>query len=136
MLADLAWLNSIMQVHIIVGTAQFDSGIPSNMTGMMADVAASPSDPMFINHHVMVDCILKEWFQRNRDAEYPQEVSLQGHRKDDYIVPFFTNGDIFKTADNFGYSCELPDITVPGGGSPSTAVTLPWLFLIVMGSIV
>ena len=141
----------ILQIHIIVGLGDFNRNFdPNHMKGVMANVAASPNDPMFINHHAMVDCILEEWLKQHPDAEYPREGPKQGHGINDYMVPFFPlvkHSDMFKTADNFGYSCRLPDITVPGsnpsnrpgGGSRSTAVTLqplPWLFLIaIMGSI-
>ena len=86
------------------------------MTGVMADSVASPNDPLFINHHTMVDCILEEWLQGHPNAEYPPNVpsTLNGHQKDGYIVPFyplFKNEDMFKTADNFGYSCNLSDTT-------------------------
>ena len=142
-----------MQVHFIVGMAQIRHNIPQDKIGVMADVAASPNDPIFINHHAMVDCILEKWLQQESNPQYPDipaETEYRGHRMDDYMVPFFPlvkHSDMFKTADNFGYSCELPDDSNNpgnrpggGGGSPSTAVTLqplPWLLLIaIMGSIV
>ena len=79
----------------------------------MGDVAASPSDPIFINYHGMVDCILEEWLQKNKDAQYPQDPRIrQGHRKNDNTISFFpviTYREMFKTADNFGYSCSLSD---------------------------
>ena len=49
------------QVHIIVGIGDFMSDLVKNESGVMADVAASPNDPIFINHHTMIDCILEEW---------------------------------------------------------------------------
>ena len=78
----------------------------------MADVAASPNDPLFINHHSMVDCIFEEWLKAHPDAEYPPNVpeELKGHQKNGYIVPFFplfTHNQLFKKAEEFGYSCEL-----------------------------
>ena len=79
----------------------------------MADVAASSGDPIFINHHAMVDCILEKWLQKNKNAQYPQDIINpipQGHKENDYLVPFYplvTHGEMFKTADNFGYSCNL-----------------------------
>ena len=96
------------------------------MKGVMADTAASPNDPIFINHHAMVDCILEEWLQRHQDAEYPADVpdSLKGHRRDDYIVHFFPlykHSDMFKTADNFGYSCNLDDSEMPSQGTGAGA---------------
>ena len=85
----------------------------------MADVAASPNDPIFINHHTMIDCILEEWLQGHPDADYPS-VTLSGHQKDGYIVPFyplFKHKDMFKTAHNFGYFCNLPNIAVSATAS-------------------
>ena len=81
---------------------------------MMSCVAASPNDPSFVNHHGMIDCILEEWLQRNKDnLSYPMSNEIrEGHRADDYIVPIMPlqmHKDMFKTADNFGYSCSLPD---------------------------
>ena len=90
----------------------------------MADVAASPNDPSFINHHTMIDCILEEWIQRNKDdLTYPTSNEIrEGHRDEDYIVPFiplYMQKDMFKTADNFGYSCSLPKVTDVSGASVS-----------------
>ena len=82
----------------------------------MADIAASPDDPMFINHHTMVDCILEEWLQGHPGADYPTE-QIEKHQKNGYIVLFyllFKHKDMFKTADNFGYSCNLENITESG----------------------
>ena len=95
------------------------SDLRNDMKGVMADVAASPNDPLFINHHTMVDCILEGWLQRNPNAQYPQADDIpRGHQKDDYIVPFFPlfkHSDMFKTADNFGYSCDLFSPVSPSG---------------------
>ena len=106
-----------MQIHILVGAGDFryHYKIPSYQLGVMLNSAASPNDPLFLNHHSMVDCILEEWIQRHPDAEYPDDMpdELRGMRRDDYIVPFFplvTHGDFIRTADNFGYSCRLPNI--------------------------
>ena len=87
--------------------------------GAMADVAASPNDPVFINHHAMIDCILEEWLQRGTDTYPTSDEIHEGHRADDYIVPImplYMHKDMFKTADNFGYSCRLPDPNGDGGG--------------------
>ena len=54
----------------------------------MADIAASPDDPMFINHHTMVDCILEEWLQGHPGANYPTE-QIEKHQKNGYIIPFY-----------------------------------------------
>ena len=87
--------------------------IPFNHSGAMAFVASSPNDPVFVNHHIMVDCVLEQWIQRNRDSlSYPESDEIrEGQRATDYIVSFiqlFMHKDMLKTADNFGYSCDLP----------------------------
>ncbi len=81
------------------------------MRGVMGDVTASPNDPVFINHHAMIDCIFEMWLQ-NCDATYPDDVpdAQKGHQRGSYLVPFFPlfkHEDMMKTADNFGYSCNL-----------------------------
>ena len=80
----------------------------------MADVAASANDPIFLNHHAMVDCIFETWLQKNQNAQYPQNDKIpQGHRQQDYIVPFFplhTHQEMFSTADTFGYQCTIKSI--------------------------
>ena len=114
------------------------SNLGENQKGVMADVAASPNDPIFINHHTMIDCILEEWLRVHPDAYYPS-VTLRGHQKDGYIVPFyplFKHKDMFKTAHNFGYSCNLPNITVSeiaptGLGWPVVSLISVALFLLV-----
>ena len=94
------------------------SSLPLEMTGQMGDIGASPNDPFFILHHTMVDCMLDEWLELHPDAEYPNDipraVSTTGHQPDDFMVPFFplyTNADMFKQSHNFGYFCDLPNIT-------------------------
>ena len=75
----------------------------------MADVAASPNDPIFINHHIMIDCIFEEWmkcYNSNNSMSYPKSVTVEGHRADDYMVPFFpvyTHSDMFVGSETFGY---------------------------------
>lgn len=111
----------------------------------MADVAASANDPIFINHHTMVDCILEEWMQRNiRNLNYPADQNINtGHRRNDYIVPFiplYTHNMMFKTADNFGYSCNLDlssttDTTEPDSAKPATALVPYVLVLAIVGII-
>ena len=88
-----------MQLHFVAGNGDFKtfSHIDPSLHGSMLDVASSPNDPLFILHHAAVDCVF---------------VPL-GHLRDSYIVPFyplFTNNDIFKLAENFGYSCSLSDL--------------------------
>ena len=90
--------------------------IPFDRSGVMAFVASSPNDPVFINHHILVDCILEQWIQRHKDSlSFPESKEIrEGHRATDYIVSFiqlFMQRDMLKTADNFGYSCALPKIS-------------------------
>ena len=77
-------------------------------------MASSPNDPLFILHHTAVDCVFEEWLRRHPDAEYPDSPDVPlGHLRDGYMVPFyplFTNNDMFKLAENFGYSCSLSDL--------------------------
>lgn len=113
-----------MQVHIILGVGDLKSGpsLPFEKVGVMADTASSPNDPIFLNHHGMIDCILEEWLQRNTDTYPISDEIREGHRADDYIVPFiplYTNNDMFKTADNFGYMCRLPNPKESDSGSVS-----------------
>ena len=92
----------------------------------MADVAAASSDPIFIFHHAMIDCILEEWLQKNKNAQYPVDEQIrQGHKADDYIVPFFPlvkHSEMFKTADNFGYTCTL-NVAIKSG--PTVWLLIP-----------
>ena len=58
--------------------------------------------------------MLEEWIQRNKDdLDYPTTNRIRyGHRAGDYIVPFiplYKQKDMLVTADNFGYSCDIPD---------------------------
>ena len=77
----------------------------------MGDIAASSNDPLYFNHQSMVDCILEAWLQQNPRQMYPESDEIRdGHKANDYIVPFiplYTHKQMFKTADNFGYSCTL-----------------------------
>ena len=77
----------------------------------MADVAASPNDPVFINHHAMIDCIFERWLQENKDdLDYPTSSEIrEGHRAQDYItpiMPLYKQEEMFMPADNFGYTCD------------------------------
>ncbi len=104
----------------------------------MDDIAASPNDPIFINHHTMIDCILEEWLKKNPNCTYPEDVGIKGHRKNDYIVPFFPlykHSDRFKTADNFGYSCTL--LRPPNNNSAALSKPFNWMVLLgAMGSFI
>ena len=99
----------LLQVHIILGLGDIKNA-PADFKdqGVMSCVAASPNDPVFINHHGKIDFVLEEWLVQNKDnLVYPQDDRIRhGHRGSDYIVPFiplYTHEDMFKTADNFGY---------------------------------
>ena len=115
------------------------------MTGVMADVAASPNDPIFMNHHAMIDCIFEEWLKINSLSADPQTYPpsnpkiRSGHKAEDYIVPFiplYKHEQMFKTADNFGYSCNLDMINVPNTPNPdpdsSAAVKVYFMWLVAM----
>ena len=123
-----------MQVHIILGIGSFhyaeqqhegesgwkgtmgESGWKSTMgeswKGTMADVAASPNDPVFINHHTMIDCVFEKWLQNHPSAMYvgpTNDPKFAGHGPTDCIVPFiplYTHEDMFQTASNLGYYCS------------------------------
>ena len=105
-----------MQIHVIGGTGDIASAalLHPNQTGSILEVTSSPNDPLFILHHTMVDCVFEEWLKRHPDGEYPDSPDVpQGHLRDGYMVPYFplfTNNDMFKRAENFGYSCSLSDI--------------------------
>ena len=116
-------------MHIILGAGDLHKiqNLTEYMRGVMANVAASANDPIFLNHHAMVDCIFEEWLKINGNAEYPDpgdnnDVSIPvGHRKTDYIVPFFPlykHEDMFKRAESFGYRCSrLSDINPTKSGN-------------------
>ena len=87
----------------------------------------------------MVDCIFEEWLRRHPDAEYPDASDVpQGHLRDGYMVPFFplyTNNDMFKRAENFGYSCSLPDLQTQDNHGTSTLTVLTWPVVLIAGFI-
>ena len=99
--------------------------------GVMANVAASANDPIFLSHHAMVDCIFEEWLQQKKRTTgslanmYPTDVGSdqpKHHRPDEYIVLFFplaTHRYFFDTADKFGYECSL-DPANPVGPRPNS----------------
>ena len=103
-----------LQVHIILGLGDITNAPEFDQQGVMSCVAASPNDPIFINHHAKIDFILEEWLEENKGSlSYPQAGNIrEGHRGTDNIVPFiplFTHEDMFKTADNFGYKYSATD---------------------------
>ena len=111
----------------------------------MGDASASPNDPFFIVHHIMIDCIFDEWLKRHPDAEYPDVPLInttKGYQAHSYMTPFFppvTNAEIFKQARNFGYFCNLPNISdseTQSGDFPRAQVTLfTWLSTIFLSII-
>ena len=119
----------IIQGHIGVGQGDFTTNLAPHEKGTIEDVAASPNDPLFILHHTMVDCVFEEWLKRHPDGEYPSTMDVpQGHLRDGYMVPFFplyTNNDMFKGAENFGYSCILSDLEDSHAIATLTSLTWP-----------
>jgi tyrosinase len=117
-------------VHLLLGIGDFTTNLDFRKKGVMADVAASPNDPIFINHHTMIDCLMEEWMKchnSNNDKQYPSSTKInEGHRKNDYIVPFiplYTHQDMFKTSKTFGYACDLDiEFDCPGGGLSNGAI--------------
>ena len=100
--------------------------------GTMANVAASPNDPVFFNHHTMVDSIFEQWLQRHPNGEYggpKNDSKFAGHSANDCIVPFipvYKHVDIFKPAENFGYIYDfLSSSTSTGSTTPSIGPTPP-----------
>ena len=104
-------------MHIILGIGNFSnvdlikSGTLNE--GTMGDVAASPNDPVFINHHTMIDSIFEQWLQQYPNGKYGgpmMEPKFAGHSANDCIVPFipvYTHMDMFKPAKDFGYSYDF-----------------------------
>ena len=135
------------QGHAIVGIGDFSANTPFEMFGNMADAGASPNDPFFIVHHTMIDCVFDEWLKRHPDEVYPDvplTPSTRGHQAQSYMIPFYplyTNADMFKLSENFGYFCNLPNLPPDGdddsGGFPKAHITLlTWLSVILTSIIV
>lgn len=88
----------------------------------MEDITIAANDPIFLNHHSMVDSILEKWIKKHSKTAYPTNIPAElngtlfiGHRAEDYIVPFyplFTHTDMFKEAFELGYQYEYNDINV------------------------
>ena len=131
-----------MQVHIILGIGSLsESTVPR--VGTMADVAASPNDPAFINHHTMVDYLFEKWLEGQSSPSYqgPTNLLFPGHAAGDCAVPFipiYTHSDVFRTADHFGYYYATPESTTErdtGSGSilkPLLPVTVIVLLSLMM----
>ena len=93
----------------------------------MANVAASPNDPVFINHHTMIESIFEQWLQQHPNGEYGgpnNDVKFAGHSANNCIVPFilvYTHMDMFKPAEDFGYAYDF--LTSSPTTGPTTAAT-------------
>ena len=121
------------QVHIILGIGNFSnvdlikSGTLNE--GTMANVATSPNDPLFINHHTMIDSIFEQWLQQNPNGAYggpKNDPKFARHSANDCIVPFipvYTHMDMFKSAENFGYAYDFISASATTG--PITSSTTP-----------
>ena len=110
------FFSKIPQLHFIAGVGDLNSLllVPLIQQGHIEDVAASPNDPLFIVHHLMIDCVLEEYLRKYPDTEYPTDPLVRdGHRADDYsrgFFPLYTNKELFVAGENFGYSCILAEI--------------------------
>ncbi|KAI6650261.1 Tyrosinase b precursor [Oopsacas minuta] len=110
--------NMHSKIHFILGVGDLTSALTLELTkkGHLEDVAASPNDPVFIFHHLTLDCMFEEWMQSHPDEGYPTfPLQNPGHKIGDYMVPFmplYTQGDMFVPGSTFGFSCSLPNITV------------------------
>ena len=102
------------QIHFLVGKGSADESYPLELRGAIDDIAGSPNDPLFILHHLMMDCLLQEWMKRHRKSEFPVHPLIRdGHRRDDFIrgfFPLYTNGEVLTRAEEFGYYCSLPNV--------------------------
>ena len=80
----------------------------------MIDPPIAANDPVFINHHTMIDCLFEQWLKSDKSVKnYPMtlDAPFAGHAGGDCMVPFipvYNHGDVFnKRASDFGYSCDL-----------------------------
>ena len=122
-------------MHYILGIGDLASRslLADNEKGTFEDVAASPNDPIFILHHLMLDCMFEEWMERHPTEGYPTfPIQNNGHKFDDYMIPFFPlyqQRDMFVPASEFGYSCRLSNVTT----SAATQLShLAWCLLLLM----
>lgn len=124
--------------HFLIGLGDYKFGLPLDKTGNMADTRASPNDPFFYVFHAMLDCIFEEWLRTHPGTSYPsvpKNIHTLGNRDDSYFVPLFplqTNVKMYKESRYFGYSCNLPNITVDShdysGSCPKVQFTIfTWL---------
>ena len=82
-------------------------------SGVMFDIPSSPNDPVFFNHHTMVDCIFEQWLENNPSVPFDgptNDPQKAGHSKDDCITPFlpvYRNIDMFMPSSKLGYTCTF-----------------------------
>ena len=106
-----------MQVHVLVG-----------IKGTIGDIPIAANDPVFINHHTMIDCLFEQWLQSNHpNKEYPSmtlDPKFAGHGAGDCIVPFipvYNHSDVFnKRANDYGYACDLRSFLATPTNPPAT----------------
>ena len=103
--------------------------------GTIGSIPIAANDPVFINHHTMIDCLFEQWLQSSRsNKQYPRTLDpkFAGHAAGDCIVPFipvYNHGEVFsKSANDYGYSCDLRSFlatdthsTEPSTQQPTTA---------------
>ena len=111
----------LLQVHVLVG-----------IHGTIGDIPIAANDPVFINHHTMIDCLFEQWLMShpNRENMYPTSLDAMfaGHAAGDCMVPFipvYNHNEVFlKSAEDFGYSCDLQSFRnepgKPGNGADSS----------------
>ena len=91
-------IHGDLQVHIL-------------LNGTMITPQLAVNDPLFINHHTMIDCLFEQWLTSHPNRQYPATLQAQfaGHAGGDCIVPFiplFNNSEVFSmSASDFGFSC-------------------------------
>ena len=91
---------------------------------IMPPIAAN--DPVFINHHTMIDCLFEQWLSSHPNRQYPATLQAQfaGHAGGDCMVPFipvYNHSEVFhKRANDFGYSCDLRSFLADSHPGPCT----------------
>ena len=89
-----------MQVHIL-------------LSGTIGSIPIAANDPVFINHHTMIDCLFEQWLTDHPNRQYPATLQAQfaGHADGDCIFPFiplFNHNEVFSmNASDLGFSCDL-----------------------------
>ena len=117
-----------IQVHIL-------------LNGTMINPQLAVNDPVFINHHTMIDCLLDQWLTSHPDRQYPTALQSQfaGHAAGDCVVPFvplYNHGDVFsKSADDFGYSCDLRSFISSGVRAVSSFAMLVSMIVVCLAVI-